>query len=194
MICQSCNQQVATVHLTEIMNQQKKEVHLCEECSRQKGISYKANISVQELFSHLSTQKTGKQTPDASPAEGEELQADLQAMTCPACGISFGEFRSTGRLGCPEDYRHFKQGLTQLLEKIHGAAQHVGKAPGEVREPPAGSDKIKKLRQELDQAIQQEEYEQAAQLRDSIQNLESDALVGDAILDYEPDESQGTEE
>ena len=174
MICQSCNQQVATVHLTEIMNKQKKEVHLCEECSREKGISYKANISVQELFSHLNTQKSDAPASEASPAGAEDVQADLQTMTCPDCGISFGEFRSTGRLGCPEDYRHFKQGLTQLLEKIHNATEHVGKTPGEVSEPSTGSDKIVKLRHELDQAIKAERYEQAAQLRDSLKNLEPD--------------------
>ena len=99
-----------------IMNKQKKEVHLCEECSREKGISYKANISVQELFSHLNTQKSDAPASEASPAGAEDVQADLQTMTCPDCGISFGEFRSTGRLGCPEDYRHFKQGLTELSQ------------------------------------------------------------------------------
>lgn len=179
MICQSCNQQVATVHLTEIMNKQKKEVHLCEECSRQKGISYKANISVKELFSHLTAPKSDTKASKASAAEAEDAQADLQTMTCPACGISFGEFRSTGRLGCPEDYRHFKKGLTQLLDKIHGATKHVGKTPGQVSEPATWSETIVKLRRELDQAIKAEKYEQAARLRDSINNLEPNDGSGD---------------
>ncbi len=195
MICQSCNQNVATVHLTEIMNKEKKEVHLCEECAKDKGISYKANFSVQELISHLSTSQAA--TAGAAKAsaggdtEGEESGASGSSQTvgaqtaCPSCGLTFGEFRSTGRLGCPEDYVHFKRGLVPLLEKIHGATHHIGKVPSSTATSSVSvaerQRELTKIRQELNVAIEKEEYERAAELRDQIRRLEENEGAPSAV-------------
>ena len=89
---------------------------------------------------------------------------------CPACNLTFAEFRATGRLGCAHDYRAFESELRPLLENIHGAVQHLGKSPRQL--PGKRSADVLRLRQELQQAVQAEKYERAAELRDAIDRLE----------------------
>ena len=101
----------------------------------------------------------------------EALRAD--DVSCPNCGITFREFREHGRFGCPLDYDVFKEQLIPLLENIHGETEHAGKVP---KSAPAGSQEVYeliKLRRELAAAIEQEEYETAATLRDRIQAFET---------------------
>lgn len=164
MLCQKCGQNPATVHLTQIEKGEKREVHLCESCAQTEDVS---PFSAQTLFSQL---------VDASKAAGG-LQADV---SCDRCGLSYSEFRQRGRLGCADCYKLFKSGLVQLLEKIHGSTQHLGKIP-----PSAGS-RLKRerelieLKRELTRVIQREEYEKAADIRDRIRVLEEEEDGGTA--------------
>src|SRR4051812_324973 len=142
MICEACHQNLATVHLTEIVQKQKKELHLCEECARGKGDFYKGNFSVSEFLGGIvDPKKKAEKQKAASGAEkgsAEKAGAEKAALAipkaeavapCPTCGLTFADFRASGRLGCHNDYDHFKKQLLPLLEKIHGATQHTGKIP-----------------------------------------------------------------
>jgi protein arginine kinase activator len=155
MICENCHKNVATVHLTEIVNKQKKEIHLCEDCAKEKGVSIKSHFSVSNLLGGL--------VQSAQPQ-----QEELPGVSCANCGMTFSEFKSKGRLGCMHDYKVFKQGLQPLIEKIHGSTQHLGKVPSRVGKEMARERKLLKLRQELKLAIEREEYEKAAEIRDRI--------------------------
>jgi protein arginine kinase activator len=174
MICESCHQNLATVHLTEIVQKYKKETHLCEECARTKGVPYKNQLSVKEFLGGLAGAAGGKKEADppvvassaAAPAAPEF------AEPCPSCGLSFAEFRSTGRLGCHNDYEHFGRGLRPLLEKIHGSVQHTGRVPARVGARIERQRLIGALQRDLSQAVEREEYERAAELRDKIRGLE----------------------
>ena len=161
MICEACNQNVATVHLTEIVNKTKKELHLCEECARSKGVSVKSQFSVSDLLGNLVNQSMQQKEPQQLPG-----------VTCEVCGITFAEFRSCGRLGCANDYTAFKKGLLPLIEKIHGHTQHSGKVPRSVGRRLQRQKELTTLRDDLAKAIQKEEYERAAELRDRIYELE----------------------
>lgn len=162
MICQSCQQSVATVHLTEIVQKSKRETHLCEECARTKGVAYAAQFSVKDYLSGL-----GKEKAVATPKPAADV-----FEPCPACGITFNEFRQTGRLGCARDYEHFRRGLEPLLEKIHGARQHTGRVPLRIGARLERDRQVQRYQQELAAAIAAENYEQAAELRDKIRELE----------------------
>lgn len=172
MICEACHQNLATVHLTEIVQKQKKELHLCEECARGKGDFYKGNFSVAEYLSGVNDPKKAK------PAEKSGAVAKAPAPKadplppCPTCGLTFADFRTTGRLGCAHDYEHFKKSLLPLLEKIHGATQHTGKVPGRLGQKLEKAKVLSALRKDLNLAIQREEYERAAELRDKIKSFE----------------------
>lgn len=166
MICESCHQNLATVHLTEIVQKYKKETHLCEECARTKGVPYKTPFSVKELLGAAGDKKEAEAPVVAALPAGE------LAEPCPSCGLSFSEFRASGRLGCQNDYDHFKRGLLPLLEKIHGAVQHTGRIPARVGDRVERQRLVAALQRDLGQAVEREEYERAAELRDKIRGLE----------------------
>lgn len=166
LLCELCQKNPATVHLTEIQHQNvRKEVHLCDECAKSKGVNFKVPLA--EILTGV------------IDVAGKALK-DLAELKCPQCGITYAEFRSRTRLGCPHDYVVFKGGLLPLLEKIHGATQHRGKVPvqaGAVPHPPppkereSHANRLAELEQELERLVQAEEYEKAAQVRDQIREL-----------------------
>ena len=160
MICEHCQKREATVHLTEITDGKVQEINLCEKCAEEKGVTIKP-FSISDFLSALaSAHSVGK-------GKGAPEQA------CPACGISFAEFQSSGRLGCPEDYTAFREQILPLIERIHDATQHTGKAPA----CPGGADAFecrrRQLQADLRRAIEHEEYERAAELRDELKELDA---------------------
>ena len=92
---------------------------------------------------------------------------------CPECGIKFVEFRNSGRLGCPHDYEAFREELLPLLENIHGdPPRHQGKTPRRLPQTKQTQSELVQLRKQLLQAVNKEDYEAAARLRDRIRQLE----------------------
>jgi protein arginine kinase activator len=176
MLCENCHQNLATVHLTEIIQKYKKETHLCEECAKSRGVPYKPQpFSVKEFLGGvgkakpLAESEAGAKAETALPVKAE---TDVSVATnCPRCGISFADFRSSGRLGCHECYDHFKTGLTPLLEKIHSSTQHTGRVPSRLGERLEKERMLGAYQRQLDDAIRREEYERAAELRDKIREL-----------------------
>ena len=161
MKCESCNKKHATVHLTEIVGTVKKERHLCEECAQSINTQLKKIPSPTEILTSLIKQ--------VAPEIGE-----MSKIVCPVCGLSYLEFRSHGRLGCPMDYTIFRKGLIPLLEKMHGSIQHVGKVPSRAGKELIRKNELMQLRNELNKAVEKEDYEKAAELRDKIYELSCD--------------------
>lgn len=161
MVCDACKQQQATVHLTEIVNEQMTELHLCEACANQKGAQVESHFGLSDLLAGLA--EVGK------TAESEE---GVVEKACPNCGMTYQDFRKVGRLGCATCYTTFKRNLANLLKRIHGAPHHVGKAPGRLVQAPEEKHELAELRHRLEQAIEMEEFEQAARLRDQIREME----------------------
>lgn len=178
MKCEGCDKRQATVHLTEIVNKKKRELHLCEECAREKGITIKAFVA--DLSEKLEPPVAAKLPAALGALEKVAHGAlqrveDLSGIACPVCGLTFAEFRASGRLGCANDYAAFRRGLVPLLDKIHGSVEHKGKVPAHVNERLERQRRVAELRQLLNQAIQREEYEKAAKLRDEIYRLDERA-------------------
>lgn len=169
-----CNQK-ASVHLTEIVNGNITKLNLCEYCAQKKGSQLEQHFGIADLLQGL--------------ADFEESLAETpqEKVKCPKCGISFDEFKKIGRLGCAECYNAFHEKLNTLLKRIHGSSKHVGKIPKKSadqvmsKEMKAKETKLKKsqitseltqLRTSLQTAVQKENYEEAARLRDRIKQLE----------------------
>jgi protein arginine kinase activator len=156
--CDKCGKP-ATVHLTEIADGEKIEKHLCEDCAASEGITVKANLPISQLLEDFILQSAGR-----------EETADLK---CDVCGLSFGEFRQRGVLGCPNDYDAFSEALDPMLKQAQeGTVQHMGKLP---RRGGSGQQKhaaVLRLRAELKKAITAENYEKAAELRDRLKEME----------------------
>ena len=162
MTCDSCKQQQATVHLTEIVNEQMTELHLCESCANQKGAQVESHFGLADLLSGL---------VDVSKAQ--EVEEETISKSCPMCGMTYEDFRKVGRLGCGECYVTFKRSLMSLLKRIHGAPHHLGKCPLRLLKPnKAGKQELGELKRRLERAIEMEEFEEAARLRDHIREME----------------------
>ena len=96
-------------------------------------------------------------------------------VKCPRCGFSQADFKKSGRLGCPECYRTFAEGLGGLLKTMHKGTRHIGKAPEALRQTRDNVDRLKTLQKKLTKAIETEDFELAAQFRDEIKALGSAA-------------------
>jgi protein arginine kinase activator len=161
MLCDICKQNEAKVHLTQIIEGETKKIDLCEACSKSKGVDDPTGFSLADLLLGLgAAQEMEKANP---PAGG--------SAKCPVCGFAQTDFKKTGRLGCPECYQTFAEGLEGLLKSMHKGTDHVGKIPQAFQVSQDLEDKIRRLQKRLDKAIAEEDFERAAVLRDEIKSL-----------------------
>lgn len=160
MLCENCDEVEATVHQVLIEDNEVKHYHLCENCAqelKEEQQDVENEDLMAEAFSSLSD---------------SEIQ---EAESCPRCGLDFEEFKKTGRLGCAKCYGAFEEKIEPLIKRIHGADQHVGLTSQETQLGKVSeSRKIQMLRKELDRCVKEEKYEEAAELRDRISELEAE--------------------
>lgn len=157
MLCQNCKKYDATIHLKRIINGETAEIHLCHYCAKSLGVS--AGF------------------PSVLPSFGitEALFGNVQrrnsSVRCENCGFSFDDIVETGKPGCPECYRVFGDKLAPVIRKIHGRTSYNGKIPGGAGEEILREHKIDILREKLNEAIDEQNFERAAQLRDEIRKI-----------------------
>lgn len=164
MQCQICNKNEATIHLTEIAGGVRSEMHLCEMCAHEQGIAIKTNIPINELLSNLLA---------VQPADDQLSGLSDKGQSCPHCGFTLEQFRKEALLGCPYDYEVFEKSLLPLIEKAHnGGTTHRGKFPSRMPQDTKKQIELMNLRQQLETAVQGEDYELAAKLRDEIGAVE----------------------
>ena len=158
MICQRCKKRKATVHLTDLINSENRD--LCEQCAVEEGITFKQHVPIKELLTDFVMSQAGAQEA-----------ADL---SCDECGTTFAEFRNQGLLGCPNDYLAFEDALNPLIARVqHEGRHHVGKVPSAAGTGVKRQHELMRLRRELSNAVEREDYEVAAQLRDQIGTMEA---------------------
>lgn len=162
MLCERCKQRDAKIHVTQIKSGNQTSVHLCPICAQESGISSKKAISIQSLISTLAG--AGE---EAAAAVNDDARA---FVSCRSCGMSYNDFRQTGRFGCKDCYRVFEPHVSALIQKVQRGEQHEGKIPK--RTGILLRDRIEDLRIRLTRAVEQEEFEAAARLRDEIRALE----------------------
>ena len=164
MQCQICNKRAATIHLTEISDGVRTEMHICENCATEQGIAPQSQMSINELLSHLLA---------VQPSDEEIFGPSEQEKSCPNCGFTLNRLRKEGTLGCPLDYKVFEQALLPLIERAHnGKTTHCGKIPTKTPQDTRKFMAMSRLRQQLEQAVRNEDYELAAKLRDQMKKLE----------------------
>ncbi|MDR3377866.1 MAG: UvrB/UvrC motif-containing protein [Verrucomicrobiae bacterium] len=159
MQCCVCKEKPATVHLTQIVGDKMQKLDLCEDCAKAKGVNDPTSFAMADLMLGLGASQ-----------EIESVAAGLE-LKCPRCGFSQADFKKSGRLGCPECYRTFAEGLAGLLKSMHKGTRHVGKAPEALRQSRDTVDRLKLLQKKLTKAVEEENYEAAAALRDEIKLL-----------------------
>ena len=165
MLCDVCNKNSATVHLTEIIDEQMNELHLCEDCARHKSAAMEQQFGLSDLLAGMADFE--------KPSSKEEERVTIK---CPSCGLTYADFKKIGRLGCGECYNVFRKYLAPLLKRIHGSNQHIGKSPAKTKAAAKlykKKDGLLELKNQLQKAIFQEAFEEAARLRDQIKEMES---------------------
>lgn len=162
MDCDNCGSGDAVIHLTQIVNNEMTTSHLCEACASAKGLETAEGSSNFPLTDFLAQMGETDSVPSAS-----------SETACSFCGLTFAAFRETGRLGCPHCYASFEPHLRNLLRRIHGGTQHVGKVY--LPPDPTATEREKRLeglKRKLQRAVDSEDFERAAELRDQIRTLE----------------------
>jgi len=156
-LCQYCGKREAKIHFTEIKDGKQTEMHICEQCAHEKNVA----LAFPSLLSHIVA---------GGPSAGSSSDTEIPG-TCAECGLSYADFKSKGRLGCPACYTSFAPVLVPLLEKVHGSSSHAGDSPRRLKSVISANQEARELRDALDQAIADEEYEKAAGLRDQIREI-----------------------
>jgi len=170
MICKNCQKNVATVHLTDVLEEegpggqpQVEERHLCEICAQALHLPHaspqpKSMADIWKLL-HKSAQKARKRR---------------STLRCQECETTLEELRQRGRLGCATCYEVFSGYLEELLERMHGAREHRGRLPGVAPASVEQREQIRGLNRELEEAIDAEAYEVAAGIRDKLKGLQAE--------------------
>ena len=175
MKCQKCEKS-ATFHITELTGAKPLEVHLCEEHAR---IYFSETSAQNDLVGTVASTLAKGMAKQISLSQAAEELKELDSQTCSICGISFYDFRTRGRLGCPNDYVSFAKQLDVLIPNIHGESEHVGKVPKRRGKMPDKRSQLVKLRRELSEAVAKEDYERAGILRDKIKEIDSGEIASE---------------
>ena len=169
MKCQYC-EKPATFHITELTQPGgAQEMHLCEEHAR---------VHLQKESESPTTSIAGALAKQLQFGQTKQELAELDQKECPVCGISFFEFRNSGRLGCPYDYTYFEDDLQPLLTNIHDSNEHRGKQPRRAATSADSQAKMIQLRREMEEAVEREDYERASEIRDELRQIERPAGDG----------------
>lgn len=159
MQCSICKEKPATVHLTQIVGDKMQKLDLCEDCAKAKGVNDPAGFALADLMLGLGASQ-----------EIEQAGGGVETK-CPRCGFSQTDFKKSGRLGCSECYHAFAEGLSGLLKTMHKGTRHTGKAPEALRASRENADRLKTLQKKLNKAIESENFEEAANLRDELKQM-----------------------
>lgn len=167
MLCERCGKKSATVVIRQNINGRKAVLRLCADCAEGEGYGdFFANLSgVGKDFENVFGNILGE-----SYAQAGRNDEDF----CPRCGARFSELSETGKIGCAECYRHFRPALMTSIQRIHGKTGHTGKVPRSAGEKAKRRSRLSALRTQLNTAIETQDFEEAAKLRDAIRAEEAE--------------------
>lgn len=186
MLCSNCGKREVEVLIKQVINHEVHNLNLCRECAEEMGFisPQSQSITISLSLGEIEPVNVAKRRKNASKQQREQLE---DAMECPGCGTLYGEVRKTGFLGCPECYEAFRFPLGAYLQKEQGAESHWGGmseifseievSPWLVEHEDSNADKEKRqydiecLKDQLRDAVEHEEYERAAEIRDRLQPL-----------------------
>ena len=161
MLCDKCGQRTATTHIKTSINGIVEVHHLCPDCAKEHsgGSSVMLDSLIGSFF-------------------GESLKS--QPITdnrkrCDGCGMCFDEIAQSGKVGCDKCYETFLEQLLPSLQRMHGRSRHAGKVPNRIVIEESTEDKIAELNNQMQKAIETQDFELAAKLRDQIKELKEDA-------------------
>lgn len=160
MMCDKCGKNLATTHIKTVINGEVREHNLCSFCAAKQGYSSFGGLSLSNMLSSM--------------LEDSTQISSAHRVRCRCCGSSFSDIAESGRAGCSECYETFKKELLPSLSRLHGKVKHIGRAPEGFTMYEEKEQKIENLKKELKAAVEREEFETAAKLRDEIKAMEGE--------------------
>ncbi len=168
MLCQNCKRNEATTHIRRIVNGAAAEYHLCAECADKLGYASPFGgfgLGLGDLF--------GSFLGDIPVS-----RLSSRVIRCEKCGCTFDDIVKNGKVGCAGCYETFYDKLLPSLRKIHGQTVYAGKKPGRAAAPapeaPRQESRVSRLKEQLAEAVEQQDFETAAVLRDEIKRAEAE--------------------
>jgi len=159
MDCDFCDEK-ATVFLTQFVDDEMKKVCLCEDCAAERGVTDPIGLSLGD--------------PSLGAFENQPVESlGAGSRSCPTCGFTLGHLQKVGRLGCADCYRAFSAEISQMIMGMHKGFKHDGKVPEGLAAKHAFNRELEDLKNQLQVAIDSEDFETAAVVRDQITRLES---------------------
>lgn len=168
MKCDLC-EKLAVVFLTQIVDGQMKKVCLCDSCAKQHGVTDPTGFGLADLVLG-----GGKKLGGLS-ASGVAIAGDLVGSggkVCPSCGFTIEDLKRIRRMGCSACYQTFREEIELVVRGMHKGGVHIGKVPTGLVEKQVLHQRLEDCREQLKLAIDAENYELAAVLRDEIRKLE----------------------
>ncbi len=150
MLCDRCHKNEASVFYEEITNGKARSLAVCADCANEQGGLFFPNNLFASFFGHTETERS-----------------------CPLCHTTLRSFSKDGKVGCPECYQTFAHELESTIHSIHGNVKHIGRIPEKHTLPPEDKSPLASLKAQLKAAIDEENFELAATLRDQIKALET---------------------
>jgi protein arginine kinase activator len=157
MQCEKCQSEKATVFLTQIINGKMHKIDLCEKCSKLMGVTNASTFSLADLLIKTEAER--------------QNQSNRPSLSCPSCGFTQEDLSKTGRVGCGVCYDVFKDVLGEALKDMQHSSQHRGKRPERFFLNKGDLERLRLLEEALEVAVQQENYEEAATLRDQLRQF-----------------------
>lgn len=169
MLCDNCKERESVISYTKINDDRIEEVHLCEVCAEEK---FKREFKgYQDIIPQIENALNNIFKFTANNSKDEE---DLK---CEFCGTSFSRLKNSGILGCPKCYETFQDEIKKYLNALNVNSKYKGKIPKDADSYIVYNRKLEDLKSRLDLAINLEEYEKAAEIRDEIKSLKGDTIA-----------------
>lgn len=170
MLCDICNKNEASIHVTKIINGNKQELNICTGCADKMGeFNIVPDMDIVSPFSFQNIVSGLMDYVNINTSKNKGLD-----LTCKNCGLTYRQFKEKGLLGCSECYTSFQETLLPVIKGVQGNIEHNGKIPKISGEKIRKKRDILNLKEELQKSIVLEEYERAAEIRDKIREIENE--------------------
>ena len=164
-LCEECGVNEACYTISVMMGGQITQRHLCADCMAKMNMNLAAG-NIKHLLSAIMSAISGGVEEAAANAVAPE-----DDVVCERCNTTLSQFTKSGKLGCPQCYKAFREQLTPMLQQIHGRVQHAGRKPLDDEAAQRRRTTYDHLSRQLEQAVAMEDFETAAILRDQLRNL-----------------------
>jgi protein arginine kinase activator len=169
MLCEMCRVNNASVHIVKVINGIKQELNICDKCAKStEGLGFIGDSKLDAPFTFQNILSGLMEYANQSSHSIKNTEAK-----CPRCGISYGEFKQKGLMGCEDCYKFFSSTLMPVIKRVQGNVEHIGKIPLKAGKDIMEKKRLRNLKEELQKAVLAEEYEKAAELRDLIRQLQN---------------------